>query len=78
MTRVGSMFTIFFCETPPTNFTQVSHCDMSAFGRYHRAALNNGVYLPASQYEVAFLPAGLTTAEVDPLVAGITASLGEA
>jgi len=34
--------------------------------------------LPPSQYEVAFLPAGLTAAEVDHMVAGITASLGEA
>jgi len=78
MTRVGSMFTIFFCENSPSNFTQVSHCDMAAFGRFHRAALNHGVYLPPSQYEVAFLPAGLTPEEVDHLVAGITASLGEA
>ena len=78
MTRVGSMFTIFFRETPPSNFTQVSQCDMDAFGRFHRAALNHGVYLPPSQYEVAFLPAGLTPDEVDHLVAGVIASLGEA
>ena len=76
MTRVGSMFTIFFRSETPTNFAEVSSCDMAAFGRFHRAALSRGVYLPPSQYEAAFLPAGLTAEEVDHLVAGITSALG--
>lgn len=78
MTRVGSMLTIFFREETPTNFTQVSQCDMAAFGRFHRAALSQGVYLPPSQYEAAFLPSGMTPEEVDQVVAGITAALAEA
>ena len=76
MTRVGSMFTIFFREKIPSNFTEVSQCDMGAFGRFHRAALSAGVYLPPSQYEAAFLPAGLSSDEMDHLVAGITSALG--
>jgi glutamate-1-semialdehyde 2,1-aminomutase len=75
MSRVGSMFTIFFRSEVPINFTEVSQCDMAAFGRFHRAALNEGVYLPPSQYESAFLPAGMSPEEVDHLVAGITAAL---
>ena len=78
MTRVGSMFTIFFREEVPTNFTQVSQCDMAAFGRFHRAALNEGVYLPPSQYEAAFLPAGIQESEVEHLVSGITKALAKA
>jgi len=78
MTRVGSMFTIFFRSTPPSNFTEVSQSDMEAFGRYHRAALRNGVYLPPSQYEAAFLPAYLSDKELDLLVDGITIALTEA
>ena len=76
MTRVGSMLTIFFREETPTNFTEVSQCDMAAFGRFHRAVLSSGVYLPPSQYEAAFLPAGLTPEEVDHLVNAITSALG--
>ena len=76
MTRVGSMLTIFFREETPTNFTEVSQCDMAAFGRFHRAVLSAGVYLPPSQYEAAFLPAGLTPEEVDHLVNAITSALG--
>lgn len=78
LTRVGSMFTIFFRAEIPYNFMEVSECDMAAFGRYHRAALSRGVYLPPSQYEAAFLPAGLGEKELDLLVSSIEASLAEA
>lgn len=78
MSRVGSMFTIFFRETVPTNFTQVSQCDMAAFGRFHRAALKCGVYLPPSQYEAAFLPSSMTEKELEHLVSGIQSALSEA
>ncbi|MFT5679513.1 MAG: glutamate-1-semialdehyde 2,1-aminomutase [Myxococcota bacterium] len=75
MTRVGSMFTIFFRPTPPTRFSEVVECDMAAFGRFHRAALNAGVYLPPSQYEAAFLAATLSDEEIAHIIAGLTAAL---
>jgi len=78
MTRVGSMFTIFFRSETPTNFTEVSSCDMAAFGRFHRAALTEGIYLPPSQYEAAFLPVGLGQTDRDLLVSGIQAALAVA
>ena len=77
MTRLGSMLTVFFRPTAPSNFTEVAECDMAAFGRFHRAALNRGVYLPPSQYEAAFLPAGLTPSECDHLVEGLCDALRE-
>jgi glutamate-1-semialdehyde 2,1-aminomutase len=75
MSRVGSMFTIFFRQTAPRNFSEVSQCDMARFGRFHRAALSHGVYLPPSQYEAAFLPAGLTEDQQAHLTRGIIAAL---
>ena len=75
MTRLGSMFTIFFRSEAPTHFAEVKTCDMAAFGRFHRACLNHGVYLPPSQFEAAFLPACLTDDDIDFAVAGITAAL---
>ena len=77
MARVGSMFTIFFRGDRPVNFSEVAECDMAAFGRFHRAALNRGVYLPPSQYEAAFLPSGLTAKERDHLVDGLHHALRE-
>ncbi len=78
MTRLGSMFTIFFRPSPPTHFAEVGQCDMSAFGRFHRAALNRGVYLPPSQYEAAFLPAILTDEQMEEVIKGLTEALAVA
>ena len=75
MNRLGSMLTIFFRSEAPTHFAEVKTCDLAAFGRFHRACLNRGVYLPPSQYEAAFLPACLTDDDVDFAVAGITDAL---
>ncbi|RME28157.1 MAG: glutamate-1-semialdehyde-2,1-aminomutase [Deltaproteobacteria bacterium] len=75
MNRVGSMFTIFFRPEAPTCFAEVQDCDMEAFGHFHRAALDRGVYLPPSQYEAVFLPAILTDTELDALVEALEAAL---
>ena len=58
--RVGSMFTWFFTEGPVTDWTSAAKSDTEAFGRFFRAMLENGVYLPPSQYEAAFLSAAHT------------------
>ncbi|RRA48327.1 glutamate-1-semialdehyde 2,1-aminomutase [Acidipila sp. EB88] len=55
MNRVGSMWTWFFTETPVTDFSTALTSDTAAFGRFHRAMLESGVWLPPSQYEAAFL-----------------------
>jgi glutamate-1-semialdehyde 2,1-aminomutase len=73
--RVGSMFTVFFRAEAPHRFDEVQQCDLAAFGRFFRAALNGGVYLPASQYEAAFLSARVTDAQVDQIVDGLTSAL---
>ncbi len=75
LTRVGSMFTIFFRPEAPTRFDEVQQCDLDGFGRFFRAALNGGVYLPASQYEAAFLPARLDDGQLDRIVDGLTSAL---
>ena len=73
--RVGSMLTIFFRETPPSNFAEVKECDFDRFGRFHRMCLDAGVYLPPSQYEAAFLPATLSDEEVNRSAAAIRTAL---
>jgi glutamate-1-semialdehyde 2,1-aminomutase len=69
------MLTIFFRAEVPTHFAEVKCCDLDAFGRFHRACLNRGVYLPPSQFESAFLPACLTDEDIDFAIAGITDAL---
>ncbi len=55
--RVGSMFTWFFTKESVTDWDSAAKCDTAAFGRFHRAMLEQGVYLPPSQFEAAFLSA---------------------
>jgi glutamate-1-semialdehyde 2,1-aminomutase len=53
--RVGSMFTWFFAEGPIRNYDDASRSDTAAFGRFHHAMLEAGVWLPPSQFEAAFV-----------------------
>ena len=61
--RVGSMFSWFFQEGPVTDWDSASKSNTEAFGKFFRAMLDAGVYLPPSQYEAAFL--GTTHSEED-------------
>jgi glutamate-1-semialdehyde 2,1-aminomutase len=62
--RVGSMFTWFFAKGPVTDWTSAAKSDTEAFGRFFRAMLENGIYLPPSQFEAAFLSAAHTEGDV--------------
>jgi len=53
--RVGAMLTWFFTANPVTDFESASTSDTAFFGRFHRAMLDAGVWLPPSQFEAAFL-----------------------
>jgi glutamate-1-semialdehyde 2,1-aminomutase len=67
--RVGSMFTWFFTEGPVKDWLSASKSNTEAFGRFHRAMLEAGVYLPPSQFEAAFLSAAHTDEDVRQTVA---------
>ncbi len=67
--RVGSMFTWFFTGEQVTDWDSAAKCDTAAFGRFHRAMLNAGVYLPPSQFEAAFLSAAHTDQDIAETVA---------
>ena len=62
--RVGSMFTWFFTRGPVTGWDSAGKSDTEAFARFFRAMLDNGVYLPPSQFESAFLSAAHTEEDV--------------
>ena len=66
--RVGSMFTWFFHPGPVTDWASASKSDTAAFGRFFRAMLESGIYLPPSQYEAAFLSAAHTEEDVQKTI----------
>jgi glutamate-1-semialdehyde 2,1-aminomutase len=67
--QVGSMFTWFFAKGPVSDWTSAAKSDTEAFARFFRAMLENGIYLPPSQYEAAFLGAAHTDADVRRTIA---------
>jgi glutamate-1-semialdehyde 2,1-aminomutase len=68
MNRVGSMWTWFFTGEPVSDFEEASKSDTAHFGRFHRAMMEAGVWLPPSQFEAAFLSTAHGQAEVDFLL----------
>jgi glutamate-1-semialdehyde 2,1-aminomutase len=67
--RVGSMFTWFFTPGPVTDWDSASKSNTEAFGKFFRAMLDSGVYLPPSQYEAAFLGSMHTDEDVQRTIA---------
>ena len=53
--RVGTMFTTFFSETEPRDWSTVRVADRERFAKFFRKILENGVYLPPSQFEAGFV-----------------------
>ncbi len=62
--RVGAMGTWFFTPGPVTDYDSAAKSDTAMFGRFHRAMLEQGVWLPPSQFEAAFLGTAHGDAEV--------------
>ena len=71
LNRVGAMWTWFFAAGPVTDYALAALSDTAAFGRFHRAMLDQGVWLPPSQFEAAFLG---TAHEEEEIAATIAAA----
>jgi glutamate-1-semialdehyde 2,1-aminomutase len=69
LNRVGAMWTWFFTDEAVANYEDAGQSDTTAFGRFHRAMLNQGVWLPPSQFEAAFLGTTHGEAEVAATIA---------
>jgi glutamate-1-semialdehyde 2,1-aminomutase len=53
--RAGTMFGLYFAESPVVNWETAERADGERFAAYFRAMLDNGVYLAPSQFESAFI-----------------------
>jgi glutamate-1-semialdehyde 2,1-aminomutase len=69
LNRAGSMWTWFFTSDPVTNYDDAAKSDTAAFGRFHRAMLESGIWLPPSQYEAMFLGTAHGEAEINATIA---------
>ena len=73
--RSGSMLTVFFTDGEVSNFSEVRQCDALRFARFFHAMLEQGIYLPPSQFECWFLSAAHTSDDVERTVAAAQTAL---
>jgi glutamate-1-semialdehyde 2,1-aminomutase len=73
--RVGSMFTWFFQQGEVHDWDTASKSDTQAFGKFHRDMMEQGVYLPPSQYEAIFMSAAHSEKDVQQTIAAAEQAL---
>jgi len=65
---LGSMFTVFFCASPVTDYQTASRADATLYARFFHGMLCRGVYLPPSQFEVAFVSSAHTDEDIQATI----------
>jgi len=63
--RIGSMTCLFFTDKPVRNYDDALDCDTEGFAKYYHAMLDNGIYLPPSQFEAFFISTAHTEEDID-------------
>jgi len=64
-TRVGSMFSMFFCSGPVVDYETARKSDTDKFNRYFHSMLRQGIYLAPSQFEAGFLSLAHSLEDLD-------------
>ena len=66
--RVGSMMTLFFANTDIYGWREAQHCDRGLFARYFWGLVDEGVYMPCSQFEALFFSQTHTQEHIDQTI----------
>jgi glutamate-1-semialdehyde 2,1-aminomutase len=76
--RVASMWTVFFTADPVRSWDGAGAVDRDAYGRFFRAMLAQGILLPPSAFESAFLSVAHDDALIDRTIAAARTAFLEA
>ncbi|SFJ15960.1 glutamate-1-semialdehyde 2,1-aminomutase [Halobacillus dabanensis] len=66
--RAGSMVGFFFTNEPVTNFETANKSDLELFTRYFQGMVQEGIYLPPSQFEGLFLSVKHTDEDIEKTI----------
>ncbi|GAA1685351.1 glutamate-1-semialdehyde 2,1-aminomutase [Mycolicibacterium murale] len=69
--RAGNMLSVFFTDTPVTNFAEAKKTETWRFPPFFHALLDAGVYPPCSAYETWFVSAALDDAAFEHIAAAL-------
>jgi glutamate-1-semialdehyde 2,1-aminomutase len=75
--RVGSMMSVFFTGLPVNSFEDAKKSNLEMFSAYYNKMLENGVYLPPSQFEALFVSSAHHAADIDVVLSAVKAVLQE-
>jgi len=73
--RYGSMITLFFTDVKVKDFETATTCDTQAFADFFWKMIEEGIYLPPSQYESWFISGAHSKQDVDNTLAAISRSV---
>ncbi len=73
--RFGSMINPFFTSKTVTNFEEAQECDTERFTKFFWGLIENGVYIPPSQFEAWFLCSVLSDDDINKLVIAINKAM---
>ena len=74
--RVGALLTLFMTDAPVRNFDDAQACDTERYGALFRHMLEQGVYLPPSQFEALFPSTAHGDEEIERTVAAVASFRG--
>ncbi len=61
---IGSMFTLFFSESPVKDFQTAKTSDSARYGKFFHAMLKKNIYFPPSQFETCFVSLAHTRTDI--------------
>lgn len=69
--RVGSMVGVFFTDQNVINFETAQTSDLDRFAKYYRGMIEEGVFLPPSQFEGLFLSTAHTDEHIEKTIQAV-------
>src|SRR5690625_439618 len=69
--RAGSMVGVFFTDQPVTDFETAQRSDVDRFAAYYRGMIEQGIFLPPSQFEGLFLSTAHTDEDIEQTIAAV-------
>jgi glutamate-1-semialdehyde 2,1-aminomutase len=73
--RACGLLTVFFTGSPVFDMSTASATDREAFGAFFHEMIDNGVYLPPSQFEAWFVSTAHTDADIEETLNAVKKSL---
>lgn len=74
----GSLLTVFFTDTPVTTYPEAAGSDTKQFKAFYQSMLNQGFYLPPSQFECWFISAAHTEEDIKATIEAAKVAFAQA